>query len=70
MPQEIVILGFTCPACLRKVPVIRSCESPPKLTDRLIAQCRCGFIRPIPFNRIQQLEIWKETPSSNDVAAD
>ena len=71
MAQEIVIVGFTCSACGRRVPVLSSATSPPKLDHQFVIECACGYIRKIPLEQIQQLEIWKERPMPDEgLAAD
>jgi hypothetical protein len=58
--SAIVSVGFTCPLCGARVPVLRSCDPAPSTADLIRAECRCGFIRFITVIEIQTLEVWRE----------
>ena len=64
LSSEIVVVGFTCTACGKKVPVLSSAVPPPKLKHELVAECACGYLRRIPLETVQSLEVWKEKARS------
>jgi len=60
LTAQIMVIGYTCPICRNRVPVLRSTDPPTKLPVEVISECPCGFIRKIPLETIQALEVWTE----------
>lgn len=60
MASEVTCVGYACPCCNRRLPVLRSFD-PPKGTIHFIAsKCECGLERVIRVSEIQDLDTWKE----------
>ncbi|HVZ15674.1 MAG TPA: hypothetical protein VG897_01045 [Terriglobales bacterium] len=60
MPAEIVFVGYTCPRCGSRVAVLRSSEPPQGPPKEIISECKCGSLRRIRVEDIQELETWRE----------
>ncbi len=59
MATDVVVLGYTCPHCGRRVAVLRS-SNPPKTATEMVVSCDCGKSRKIGVDQIQTLDVWKE----------
>ncbi|MGZ4814244.1 MAG: hypothetical protein ACXVZV_02460 [Terriglobales bacterium] len=60
MPAEIVFVGYTCPLCGSRIAVLRSSDPPNGLPREIISECKCGNIRRIRLEQIQDLDTWRE----------
>ena len=60
---DVVVLGYTCPHCGRRVAVLRS-SNPPKTATEMVAKCDCGKSRKIGIEQLQKLDVWKEKSAS------
>ena len=63
MSTEVVVVGYTCPCCGRRVAVLRS-SNPPKTAAEMLVKCECGDSRRIGIDQIQGLDVWKENAAS------
>lgn len=59
MSTEVVVVGYMCPCCGRRVAVLRS-SNPPKTATAIEVKCACGDSRNIGIDQIQGLDVWKE----------
>jgi C4-type Zn-finger protein len=67
MSTEIICVGYKCPVCHQRVPVMRSCDAIPHATDIVQSECKCGYGRTINLTDVQQLEVWRELGESSSV---
>jgi hypothetical protein len=59
-PSIVTTIGYTCPMCGRKVPVIGSSILPTLDSDFYFSECDCGYHRAVPRSEAQELEVWRE----------
>ena len=67
MPAEIVFVGYTCPLCGSRIAVLRSSDPPHGQPHEIISECKCGCLRRIRLQDIQQLETWRENVADLDI---
>jgi hypothetical protein len=60
MSTAIICVGYTCPACGKRVTVLRSSDPALEPTDIIETECPCGLIRPINIDEVQSLDVWYE----------
>jgi hypothetical protein len=56
---ENILLGYTCPSCGMRVPVLRSSEPPKDFPKEIVAVCQCGTKRKIGLEEVQRLDVWR-----------
>lgn len=60
MSTQVVCVGYKCPACAKRVAVLRSNLPAPTDTSVIESECSCGFVRLISISEIQSLDVWRE----------
>jgi C4-type Zn-finger protein len=61
MPEQVICVGYKCPACGHLVTVSRSCDPVPRLGYLLYSECSCEYFRAISIEELQSLEVWRES---------
>jgi hypothetical protein len=59
MTSEIILVGYCCPICWRRVVVF--CSLTQELPrDEFHSKCECGYKKVIPLAEVQELDVWRE----------